>query len=252
MPTTPMCQSTDLDDDKVCLGIEFRAHRADDFVHDAALDLLAFAIAVVERLGNRHGFGFVACEQVQGFLSGFQAAGGIQARRELISDFNPDRLRALRDFLERHQTRTLGGVQSLQASRDEQAIFADQWHDIGNGAQRDEVQQRSQIKIREAGKSKLASAFNEGVREFEGETGGAKLGKRGIRQRFCFRKLRIHQRRCGWGGGRDLMVVQHEDIHTALTEPGDGNRRRSNRNRRPAAAWLETSLNILYAVLLRP
>ena len=75
----------------------------------------------------------------------------------------------MRDFLERHQAGALSGVQALEAGRYEQAVFANQWNDVGNGAQRDEVQQRAQIVISETRKIEAASALEECVGEFEGE-----------------------------------------------------------------------------------
>ncbi len=142
------------DDDEISLGIEFRADGADDFIDDAAFDFLTLAIAHVESLRDGRGFGLIAREeQAQGFLGGFQAAGGVQARGELETDLvGAQRSGALRNFFERDQAGALGRVQALKAGGNEKAIFADQGHDVGDGAEGDEIEQGAQVEFREAGK----------------------------------------------------------------------------------------------------
>ena len=108
----------------------------------------------VERLRDRQRFGFIAGEQqVQRFLGGFQPAGGVQARRELEADFiRADGLGALGDFFQRHQSGALRGVQSFQAGGNQHPVFAGQRNDVGNRAQRDQIEQRTQIKFGEPGR----------------------------------------------------------------------------------------------------
>ena len=169
-----------LDDDEIRLRIEFRLHRANDLLHDAPLDFLAFTIPGIEILRQRHRFGHIAREQqMQRFLRGFEPAGGIQARGQLKTYFvSAEGWRALRDLLERNQTGPLRRVKTLQTGGNENSIFTGQWHKVGNGAERDQIEQRSQIKFRRARQANLASAFDQGMRQFEGEANRAEFGER--------------------------------------------------------------------------
>jgi hypothetical protein len=81
----------------------------------------------------------------------------------------------LRNLLQRDQPGPAGGVELLQTDSDENPVLAGERHDVGNGAERDQVQQRFQIKVGRAGQTGFATAFDKSVGEFEGKAGGAKL-----------------------------------------------------------------------------
>ena len=109
----------------------------------------------------------------------FRAAGGIKPRRQLKTYFvSAECWRALRDLLERNQTGPLRRVKALQTGGNENPIFTGQWHQVGNGAERDQIEEWSQIKFRRARQANFASAFDQRMRQFEGESDGAKFGER--------------------------------------------------------------------------
>ena len=68
-------------------------------------------------------------------------------------------------------------MEPLQTGGNENAIFAGQWHNVGDGAERDQIEQRPQIKIRRARQTGFASAFDQSMGEFEREADGTKFGK---------------------------------------------------------------------------
>ena len=127
------------------------------------------------------GFGQVAGqEQAQGVFGGFEAAGGIEAGRELEADFvGAERGRGLGDSFQGDQAGPLGGVQAFQAGGDQNAVFAGERDDVGDGAEGDQVEQGAQVEVGCAGQAGFASALEEGVGEFEGEAGGAEFGEGG-------------------------------------------------------------------------
>ena len=255
MPTTPMCQDQSFDDDKVGLRVEPGAQAGDDFVGDAALDLLALAVLRVQGLRDGQRLGEVAGQQqAQGILGGFQAAGGIEPGRELEPDFVGAQQRgALSDPFQGDQPGPLGRGQALQAGGNQDPVFAGQRDDVGNGAQRDQVEQGAQVEVGGARQARFASALDQGVGEFEGEADGAEFGEGawtgllGFGQgrlaeasvpaqhgrfgesparlglaRGCCSELGIDQGDGGRRRGGNLMMVQHDHVHAALAEPGDG------------------------------
>ena len=117
-------------------------------------------------------------QQMQRFLGGFQPAGGVQARRELEADFVSAEFGGrLRDLLQRNQSGPLRRVQPFQTGGNQNPVFAGQRHQVGNRAERDQIEQRSQIKFRRAGQAGFASAFDQRMGQFEGEADGAKFGE---------------------------------------------------------------------------
>ena len=116
---------------------------------------------------------------MQRFLGGFQTAGGVQARRELESDFVSAELdlRCWATFFNATNSGALRCVQAVQSGGNQNAVFADERNDVRDGAQRDQVEQRAQIEIRRAGQADFAAALDQRVGEFEGEAGGAKFGE---------------------------------------------------------------------------
>ncbi len=81
----------------------------------------------------------------------------------------------MRGLFQRDQSGPLRRVQPLQTGGDQNAIFAGERNEVGNRAQRDQIQQRSQIEFRRAGQAGFASAFDQRMGEFEGEAGGAEF-----------------------------------------------------------------------------
>ena len=126
----------------------------------------------MSRFANGH-------EQVQRLFGRFEAAGGVESRRELKPDFvSSGRFRCLRDFLQGDQTGTRSRFQALQAGGNQNAVFAGERDDVGDRAECDQIQQRPQIKIGEFRQTHFASVFHQGMGEFERKTGGAEFGKR--------------------------------------------------------------------------
>ena len=116
---------------------------------------------------------------MQRFFRRFQSPGGVQSRRELEADFvSADFVRCLRGFFQRQNSGALGFVQLPQAGGNQNPVFAGERNQVGDRAERDQIQQRFQIKFRRAGEICFAPAFDQGMRELEGEAGGAKLGER--------------------------------------------------------------------------
>ena len=89
----------------------------------------------------------------------------------------PEVARRLRDLFQRDQSGPLRCVQPFQTGGDENAVFAGERHEIGNRAQRDQIQQRPQIEFRRAGQTGFASAFDQRVRQFERQAGGTQFGE---------------------------------------------------------------------------
>ena len=150
-------------------------------------------------------------------------------------------------MLQGDQPGPLRGVQAFQAGGNQNAVLAGQRDDVGDGAERDQIEQRAQIEFRRAGQTGFASAFDQGVGELEGEAGGAEFVEVLRLEPASEVQLRIHERhgfRCGRG---NLMVVEHDDIHAALAQPGNGfNRSRAavpsvdcGSTAVPTIAWLK-------------
>ena len=75
------------------------------------------------------------------------------------------------------QPRPPGGVEAFQAGGNQDAVLAGERDNVGNGAEGDQVEQGAQVEVGRAGQSGLASAFQEGMGEFEGEAGGTEFGE---------------------------------------------------------------------------
>ena len=71
----------------------------------------------------------------------------------------------------------MGCGQALQADGNQEAVLAGQRDDVGDGAEGDQVEQGAQVEIGGAGQAGFASALEQGVGEFEGETDGAEFGE---------------------------------------------------------------------------
>ena len=148
---------------------------------DAALDFLPLAIPQIQFLRHWLGGFQIRCQhQLQRFFGGFQPAGGVEARRELKTDFVcAEHGRTLRHFLQRHEAGAPGGAQPFQTGGNKNPVFTGERNQIRNRAQRHQIQQRLQVKFRRAGQIDFATALDQSVGEFEGQAGGAKLGECG-------------------------------------------------------------------------
>ena len=222
------------DDDKIGFGIEPRPHRADDFLDDAALDLLAFAIVGIESSGpcGMASARLARQQQMQRFLGGFQPAGGVEARRRVESRLRRCRGRAAVWATCFSATRP-GRCVVFSRSRPAETrmrFSPRQRNEVGDGAERHQVEQRAQIEIRGAGQTGFAPALDQRVGEFEGQAGGAELGEQSGRVRVSRSGSGVSglpdcgftSATAGGAGDGDLVMIQHDDIDAALFEPGDG------------------------------
>ena len=134
---------------------------------------------------NGHGFCQVARqEQVQRFFGGFQTPGGIEPRAELEADLvGAQRCCSLGDLFQRDEAGSSSRIQPFEPGGNQNAIFARQRHNVGDGSQRNQVKQRPQIEISGAGQTGFAPTLDQGMGKFEGQADGAEFGKRkpGIR-----------------------------------------------------------------------
>ena len=98
--------------------------------------------------------------------------------RELKADFvAADRALDAGDFLECDESGPCRGGEPLQASGHENAVLGDERHEVGDGAERDEIEQRAQIKFLRAGEVGGATVLEQRVCELEGQAGGAEFGE---------------------------------------------------------------------------
>ncbi len=104
-------------------------------------------------------------------------------------------------------------LQSLESGRDQDAVFAGQRNEIGDGAQRHQIEQWTKIKVLRPGQTGFASPLHQCVREFERQPDRAEF-----REGAC-PTLRIHQGRRGGRWIGNLMMIQYDDINSALAKP---------------------------------
>ena len=75
-------------------------------------------------------------------------------------------------FLQSDESGPLRCVQPLQAGGHQNPILTGERNDIGNRAQRHQIEQRPQIEFRGAGQIDFASAFDQRVGQFERQANG--------------------------------------------------------------------------------
>ena len=111
-----------------------------------------------------------------------------------------------------------GFAQLLEAGADEFAVFAGQRHEVGDGAQRNEVEVLIEVEVALLLQALLPAALDECVGELEGEPNGAEF----LEVRVVAADLGVdHRERLGrWYA--DLVVVQHEDVNFFTVEKFDG------------------------------
>jgi hypothetical protein len=116
----------------------------------------------------------------------------------------------------------LRGHEALEAGGDEDAVFAGERNDVGDGAKGDEVKKKTEIHIVSRLEIRIAEAFEKGVGEFEGETDRAEFAELDGRILRVAGPLWIYQGECfgRWIG--NLMMVQNDGVDALLEEPVDG------------------------------
>jgi hypothetical protein len=159
-----------LDDDEVGLCVESRTQVADDFIGDAALDLLPRTVMGVQLLRDGQGFSQVGGQQqTQGVLGGFEAARGIETGRELEAHFiRAEQGRGLSDSFQGDKAGPPSSVEAFQTSGYQDAVFRGERDNVGNGAEGDQVKQGAQVEVGRARETGFTSALYEGVGELEG------------------------------------------------------------------------------------
>ena len=139
---------------------------------DAALDGLALAVQLLERVGEPARLGLVLGEQQLERLARVpETAGRVQARREAEADGpGVDRGRIDAGALhERAQTGLRRARERAQPGDGERAVLVDERDDVGDRRERDEV---------EVPPRNLRVDAEEGLSELVDDSGAAELGKR--------------------------------------------------------------------------
>ena len=216
MPTTPMCQSN-------CPSTMTKSFCASNFERTTPMtsSTIDFSIFCRSRFRKSRfcasgmaSSKFSASSKCNDSSAVSKRPAAFKSRRELKTDFvSADFFRRLRDFFQRENSGALGFVQLPQTGGNQNPIFADERNQIRNRAERDQIQQRFQIKFRRAGQIGFAPAFDERVREFEGESGGTKFAE--VEISIFARKLRIHERDGVGRGIGNLMMVEDNHVHAA-------------------------------------
>jgi hypothetical protein len=169
--------SIGLDNNEMFVGLEFGLQQGNDLGSRAAFESLALAIVGIEGLSKWQGGSEVTGEEkVQGLFGIFEPASSVEARGELEAYFiNTNRIWGLGDALERDEAGALGHVQALKTSGDKDAIFAGERNEVGDGAEGDQVQERTKVVIGGGRDGEFAGALEKGVREFESEADRAQF-----------------------------------------------------------------------------
>ncbi len=172
-------QQLSFDQNKISRSVKPRSDGPNDFFADAALDVLPLAIARTEAFRDWFRFCKVPREQEAQSLFGiFQAARGIESRCKLESHFiSADWPFDAGDFLERDDSRALRGREALQTGADQDAVLTRERNEIGNGPERNEIEERTEIEFLRAGQVRGATVLENRVRQFESEADGAKFGE---------------------------------------------------------------------------
>ena len=148
MPTTPICQESRPSTMTKSFSRLKRAWTAAMASSAMARSmLLALAVAGIEAAGKRFGLGGPAGqEEAQGLFGVFQASGGVEARGELKTGLvAADGRRTLGHRFQRHQAGAPGQGETFESRAGENAIFSRQRNQVGNRAQRSQIQVLTQI-----------------------------------------------------------------------------------------------------------
>ena len=198
------------DDDGITLGVEVAGEHFGSFAADEIFVGLAFAVVGVEFLGEVEGeAAAVGVEGFEGVFGHVHAAGGIDARADAEADVHGGGVAIhAGDFLEGFEAGVEGEREAFEAVADEKAVFRDHRDDIGDGGDGDEVEEFLEVEGGFAG-------FEEGVAEFEGNTGGAEVGEFGAAFRV---DEGVAVGACVWEG---LVVIDDDDIDALGAKHGD-------------------------------
>src|SRR5580692_11462979 len=144
-----------------------------------ALDILPFAIEGVERL---RGFGaeflVIAEHQFNRERSIGEATAGVDAWAEAIGDIHRQNfLHGFHagDLHERAQAGPSGGLQNLQTMAREDAVLAGERHEIGHGAECDEIQIVAELYPECDGMVFRTELFEQAMGELENKADGAEI-----------------------------------------------------------------------------
>ena len=162
------------------------------FLH-AGFDLAALAVERVELLGDLQGAAGVFGEQAFDAEAHVgEAAGGIQARAEDEAEVHRRRLfRVAAGGLEQRGEAglQLAGAHALQALADQDAVVAVELDDVGDGAERDEVEQAGEVGFGLVGEEAALAQFGaQGEHDVEHDAdAGDALGRE-----VAARLVRVH------------------------------------------------------------
>ena len=209
-------------------GIGLGLALAQSRIEDVGLDGLALAVDGVEGLGHRARFvGVVAQQQAQTQIGLPDPAGGVDAGAERETQRHRIR-RAVHggDIQQRGNPRPLATRHHPQALRHEGAVEAGERHDVADGRQRDEVEQRHQVRLGSRGEPLRAAQRPDGGDHGEERHAGR---AQAAQARAAVEAVRVD----GGQDGRDavgLVVVEHDHVRAVRSRPA--RRRRRCRNRR--------------------
>jgi hypothetical protein len=161
------------DDHEIALGIKAGVEFGEEGIGHGLFDLLPLSVAGIEAMGDAGGGGeIVGDQQIQGFAGILEAAGGVESGAEEEADFiTPDGSGDLGDLAEGLEAGALGLVEALESGADQDAVLVSERHQIGDGAERDQIEAVFEIEGDGIGFAGVAGGFKEGVGEFEGEAG---------------------------------------------------------------------------------
>ena len=178
----------------------------DGLAQDPALDRLALAVQLFERVGEPAGLRLVLCEQqLERFARVPEASGGVQARREAEPDgAGVDSGRVDAGALhERAQPGLRGARERAEPGDRERPVLVDERDDVGDRREGDEV---------EVATRDLGVDAEQRLAELVDDAGAAELGER-VRGRTGGDDRAVGQRLA-----RPVMVGD-DDVETALPLP---------------------------------
>ena len=194
-------------------------------------DFLPLAVPRIEVLRQRHGLVQISGQQqAQGFLGGFQPAGGVEARRELKADFvRAEFFRRLRDFFQSDESRAVasGSIARKPAetrmrfspvSGTRSAIVPSATRSSSGRKSNSAAPGRlvSRPRLTRACASLNARPAEQSSVQAGPATSDVLTGETPVR-RCGFTSATASGARIG-----NLMMVQNNHVHAAVAKPGDG------------------------------
>ena len=190
---------------------------------DLALDVLPLAVERLELLRRAAAEGeVVAQQQVDRERGVGEPATGVDARPEAVR--NVDGREPLLRFEAGgpHQLQQAGAArfgEHAQAMAREDAVLAEQRHEIGDGAERDEVEVIPYFDFKAERMLRLAQALKHAVHEFENEANGAKVAPRRVVGALV--DVRVDQERVETRRFLGAVVVDDDNVHAEGAQVGD-------------------------------